>query len=215
MRIVRVSVGIEQPDGELVVSVGGETALDVELAGNRLGVEPIEPQHLVTHRAVAADRIAPRQRRHPLAEVAAGRETFVEVLPIVVVGAVGVPAAQFDTGRRQARHLPERHQQAVVAQRHQHRLRVAQLSFMHVAGDRHGAITEFTQRLPGARNVCPSDSGPSETARRRHRAGLQKAAARHRPIDSGRAHHRTIARSISRTGPQKRRRLRIIPVLHK
>ena len=126
LRIVRQAVGIQQPDSQLVVGVGWKTALGVEFAGDGLGVEPVEPQHLFANGAVAANRVAPGQGRHPLAEVAAGREAFVEVCPIIVVGAIGVPAAQLDARRGQTGHLAERHQQAVVAQGHQHRLGIVQ-----------------------------------------------------------------------------------------
>ena len=182
LRIVRQAVGIQQPDGQLVVGVGGKTALAVELAGDGLGVEPIEPQHLFANGAVAANRIAPRQGRHPLAEVAAGREAFVEVFPIVVVGAIGVPAAQFDARRGQARHLAERHQQAVVAQAtstptgccatapHARRWRSTR---------RHSRI-QRAERARAAR--LPMRQRRGETPRRRQCADLQKAPARHAPV---------------------------------
>ncbi len=72
VRITDVLVRIYQPAYQLVVAVRRKTILLVKIAGDRPGVQAVQPQHLVPSGWRTGDGVAPRQRGNPLAKSAAG-----------------------------------------------------------------------------------------------------------------------------------------------
>src|SRR5690348_1245576 len=73
---------VDEPEEQLVVAIGREAVLLVEASGDRRGIEPVEPQHLLARGLRAGDRMIAAERRHPLAEGSPGREPGIVPVPV-------------------------------------------------------------------------------------------------------------------------------------
>ena len=140
--IATVLVRIDEPTNQLVITIGREAIVLVELPVNSLRIEAIQAQHFVTRGRRSRNRIRACQRRHPLPKRRRRREARVKGMPIVV-GLVTVPSAQVLARRRPPSHRPKRFQQAVITQLHQHRMGLSQLLLVRDAIQRDIPIAEF------------------------------------------------------------------------
>ena len=157
LRVFDVGVRIDEAEQQFVVGIGGEAVFDVEVGRDGLRVEAIEAQHLLAGLVVAGDGVGAGQRRYPLAEGAGGGKAVVEILAVVVVGIVVIPAAQIFAGRGHAGHLAKRLQQAVIAERHEHGVSGHELRLVQIAGHQDIAVAELRQQ--GRAEVSAAQAG--------------------------------------------------------
>ena len=149
LRVFHVGVRIEQTEQQLVIAVGREAVLNVEVGCDGLRVEAVEADYLLPRLFIAGDGIGACERGDPLSKSARGSEAVIEALAIVVAWIVVIPAAEVLAWRRHAGHLPKRLEQAIFTERHQDSMRGHELRLMQIAGHEHVAITKLGEHGGG------------------------------------------------------------------
>ena len=119
VRIARELVRVNQPQQQLVIAVSGEAILVVEIFGDSLRVQPVQPQHFFTSLPGARDGIIAGQRRNPLPESCTGGEAGIVLVP-VIIWVIVVPAPQIRARSGLSGHLAKWFQQTIFTQAHQH-----------------------------------------------------------------------------------------------
>ena len=104
VRIPNVLVRIHQPADEFVVAISREAILLVKVPRDRLRIQAIQPQNLISSRRRAGDRISPCQRGNPLPKSGGWSEARNDGVR-VVVRIVAIPPAQIRARRWLPSHL--------------------------------------------------------------------------------------------------------------